>query len=221
MDITYYGHSCFRIRGREGTIVTDPFQPSIGYKLPNVSADICTISHDHAGHNNAGALKGDPYVIAGPGEYEIKGIFVFGWPSYHDRKKGKERGRNTIYTFQVDGVNVAHLGDLGHVPDQSTIEVIGDVDILLIPVGGHVTLTAAMASDVINLIEPRLVIPMHYRTAAYSGQANLDPVSKFLKEMGIHDGTAGDTYRVSQSSLPSETEVIILKYKGQRNADIE
>ncbi|MFQ5858711.1 MAG: MBL fold metallo-hydrolase [Anaerolineae bacterium] len=217
MDITYYGHSCFRIRSREGSIVTDPFQPSIGYAPPHIAADICLISHDHPGHNNAGVLRGDPYVVAGPGEYEVSGIFVFGWLSYHDRKEGTERGRNTIYTFGVDGIRVAHLGDLGHVPDQPTIEVMGDVDVLLIPVGGRVTLTAAMASDVINLIEPRLVIPMHYRTPAYAGETNLDPVSKFLKEMGIHNGTLGDTLRVSQSSLPDETQVLVLKYKGQRD----
>lgn len=221
MDITYYGHSCFRVRGREGTIVTDPFQPSIGYTLPHVAADICLISHDHPGHNNAGVLLNAPYVIRGPGEYEVSGVFVFGWPSYHDRKKGKERGRNTIYTFEVEGIRVAHLGDLGHVPDQSTIEVMGDVDVLLIPVGGRVTLTAAMASDVINLIEPRLVIPMHYHTRAYAGETNLDPVSKFLKEMGVHNGGAGDTLRVSQSSLPGETQVVVLRYKGQKNAPIE
>lgn len=217
MDLTYYGHSCFRIRGRAGVIVTDPFQPSIGYSLPRVAADICTISHDHPGHNNAGALRGDPFVITGPGEYEIKGAFIFGWPSYHDRRRGKERGRNTIYTFEIDGVTVAHLGDLGHVPDQATIEAMGGVDILLIPVGGRVTLTAAMALDVINLIEPRLVIPMHYRTPAYTGQINLDPVSKFLKEMGVHDGAAGDSLRISQSTLPGETQVVVLQYKGQQN----
>jgi L-ascorbate metabolism protein UlaG (beta-lactamase superfamily) len=221
MDITYYGHSCFRIRSRAGSIVTDPFQASIGYALPRISADICTISHDHPGHNNAGILRGDPYVITGPGEYEIRGIFVSGWPSYHDRKKGKERGGNTIYTFEVDGITIAHVGDLGHSPNQATVEMLGDVDILLIPVGGRVTLTAAMASEVINLIEPRLVIPMHYRTRAYAGGTRLDPVSKFLKEMGVHNGTAGDTLRVSQSSLPAETEVMVLKYKGQTDAEIE
>ncbi|MFQ5343486.1 MAG: MBL fold metallo-hydrolase [Anaerolineae bacterium] len=217
MDITYYGHSCFRIRGRDGSIVTDPFQASIGYSPPRVAADICTISHDHPGHNNAGVLRGDPYVIRGPGEYEISGIFVAGWRSYHDQKKGKERGRNTVYTFEVDGVCVAHLGDLGHVPDQSTIEVLGDVDVLLIPVGGQVTLTPAMASDAINLIEPRLVIPMHYHTQAYAGGSRLEPVSKFLKEMGVHNDPVGNTMRISQSSLPAETEVRVLKYKGQKN----
>lgn len=216
MDITYYGHSCFRVRGGEGTIVTDPFQASIGYTPPHVAADVCTISHDHPGHNNAGVLRGAPYVISGPGEYEISGIFIAGWRSYHDRKKGRERGQNTVYTFEVDGICVAHLGDLGHVPDQSIIEVLGDVDILLIPVGGHVTLTAAMASDAINLIEPRLVIPMHYRTEAYTGTASLEPVSKFLKEMGVHNDAASDTIRISQSSLPAETEVRVLRYKGQR-----
>lgn len=214
MDITYYGHSCFWISGSHASIVTDPFQPSIGYTPPSVAADICTISHDHPGHNNAGTLQGDPYIITGPGEYEISGVFVFGWPSYHDRKKGKERGRNTIYTVAVDGVTVAHLGDLGHIPDQTIIEAMGDVDILLIPVGGRVTLTATMASDVISLIEPRIVVPMHYRTSAYAGDTNLEPVSKFLKEMGIRDRAQDESIRVSRSSLPSETQVVVLEFKG-------
>lgn len=221
MDITYYGHSCFRIRGREGSIVTDPFQPSIGYTPPKIEADICTISHDHPGHNHAGTLRGDPYVITGPGEYEVSGIFVFGWPSYHDRKKGKERGQNTIYTFEVDGVTVAHLGDLGHVLEQPTVEALGDVQVLMIPVGGGATLTTAMASDVISLIEPRLVIPIHYRTPAYAGEANLESVDKFLKEMGTQEGSVDDTVRISQTSLPEETQVLVLKYKGQKDADAE
>ena len=217
MDITYYGHSCFRIRGREGTIVTDPFQPSIGYAVPHVAADICTISHDHPGHNNAGALSGDPYLINGPGDYEVSGIFVLGRPAYHDSKRGKERGRNTIFSFEVDDVNVTHLGDQGHVPGQSTVEAIGDVDVLLVPVGGQATLSASMASDVINLLEPRLVIPMHYRTSDYAGDTDLDAVSRFLKEMGLQNGDAGDTFRISQASLPEETQIVVLRYKGQQD----
>lgn len=216
MDITYYGHSCFKVRGSQGSVVTDPFQASIGYTPPRVTANICTISHDHPGHNNAKVLRGDPYVITGPGEYEISGVFVFGLPSYHDRRKGRDRGRNTIYTFQIDGVNVCHLGDLGHVPDQATLEGMGDVDVLLIPVGGKVTLTAAMAAEVINLIEPRIVIPMHYATDAYRGEAKLAPVRKFLKEMGVHDGgREQDTLRLTASGLPGDTEVIVLKYRGE------
>ena len=215
MDITYYGHSCFRIRGNESSILTDPFHPSIGYTLPRISADICTISHDHPGHNNAaGIAQVEPYVIKGPGEYEVRGTFVFGWPSFHDQQGGKERGGNTIYTFEVDGIGVAHLGDLGHVPDQATVELMGNVDVLLIPVGGQVTLNAAMASDVISLIEPSVIIPMHYHTEAYTGEIQLDPVDKFLKEMGIHDCGADTTVRLSQSSLPEETQVMVLEYKG-------
>ena len=215
MDITYFGHACFKIRGSRGSVVTDPFQTSIGYAPPRVTADICTISHDHPGHNNAKVLRGNPFVITGPGEYEIKGIFVFGFPSYHDRRKGRDRGRNTIYTFEIDGINVCHLGDLGHVPDQATLEAIGDVGVLLIPVGGKVTLTAAMAAEVINLIEPHIVIPMHYATKDYRGEVKLDPVHKFLKEMGVQDGQrVQDTLRLTPSGLPDETEVIVLNYRG-------
>lgn len=215
MDITYFGHSCFKIRGSRGAVVTDPFQSSIGYAPPRVTADICTVSHDHPGHNNVKVLRGKPFVITGPGEYEIKGIFVFGFPSYHDRRKGRERGRNTIYTFEIDGINVCHLGDLGHVPDQATLEAIGDVGVLLIPVGGKVTLTAAMAAEVINLIEPRVVIPMHYATKEYRGETKLDPVRKFLKEMGVQDRRREeDTLRLTPSSLPDETEVIVLSHRG-------
>ncbi len=194
--------------------MTDPFQPSVGYPPPQVSTDICTVSHDHPGHNNTAILRGDPYIIAGPGEYEVSGIFVFGWPSFHDDERGKKRGRNTIYTSEVDGVNIAHLGDLGHVPDQATVEAMGDVDVLLIPVGGEVTLNAAMASDVISLIEPNVVIPMHYQTSAYAGEADPDPVDKFLKEIGTPNGATDHTVRISQSSLPEETHVMVLKPKA-------
>jgi L-ascorbate metabolism protein UlaG (beta-lactamase superfamily) len=215
MDITYYGHSCFRIRGSHGTVVTDPFSEATGYyELPRVAADICTISHNHAGHNYGGAVLGNPYIISGPGEYEVSGIFVYGWPSYHDGQMGQVRGRNTIYTFEIDGFTVAHLGDLGHVPSKTLLEGIGDVDVLLTPVGGDVTLTAAMASDVISLIEPHLVIPMHYRTAAYTGPANLDPLAKFLKEMGAHNVQPETSLRASASSLPDETRIVVLKYRG-------
>lgn len=218
MDIAYYGHSCFRIRGSQGTVVTDPFSSATGsYAPPTVAADICTVSHDHAGHNNTSVVLGNPYIITGPGEYEVSGIFVYGWPSYHDSQEGEIRGRNTIYSFEIDGLNIAHLGDLGHVPDKGLLEGIGDVHVLLIPVGGDVTLTAAMASDVISLIEPHLVVPMHYFTAAYSGPAHLDPVSKFMKEMGAKHMQPETSLRVSSSSLPDETRIVVLKYKGEPN----
>jgi L-ascorbate metabolism protein UlaG (beta-lactamase superfamily) len=218
MDITYYGHSCFRIRGSQGAVVTDPFSSATGhYTPPTVPADICTVSHNHAGHNNTSVLAGNPYIISGPGEYEVSGIFVYGWPSYHDSQEGEMRGCNTIYSFEIDGLNVAHLGDLGHVPAKGLLERIGDVDVLLIPVGGDVTLTAAMASDVISLIEPHLVVPMHYHTAAYGGPANLDPVSKFVKEMGAKHIQPEASLRVSSSSLPDETRIAVLKYKGEPN----
>ena len=129
MEITWYGHSCFRLRAKECTLITDPFNKSIGYSLPRTTADIITISHDHPGHNNAEAIKHDPYVVNRPGEYEVKGIFIFGIPTYHDKRKGRDRGRNTAYLIEVENLSICHLGDLGHVPNQSQVEELSQVDV--------------------------------------------------------------------------------------------
>ncbi len=136
MEITWYGHSCFRLRTRQATVVTDPYQKGTGYNLPRLRADIVTISHDHPQHCNVQAVKGDPKVISGPGEYEVKGLFVIGIPTFHDGRQGKLRGPNTVYLFALEDLTICHLGDLGHVPTQSQIEDLGDPDVLLIPVGG-------------------------------------------------------------------------------------
>lgn len=212
MEITWYGHACFRLRGREGTVVTDPFDNSVGYSLPRITADIVTISHDHPGHHKAGAVKGDPYVITGPGEYEVRGIFVFGISTFHDKRKGRERGANVAYLIEMERLSVCHLGDLGHVPTQSQAEDLGAVDVLLIPVGGASTLSAAAAAEVINLIEPRLVVPMHYRTPGT--QMKLDPVNKFLTEMGVKSIAAEDSLKLTAGALPDETRVVLLEPKG-------
>ena len=211
MEITWYGHSCFRVRAKEGVVVTDPFDKSIGYSLPRMPADIVTISHDHPGHNNAAAVKGEPHVIAGPGEYEIKGIFVFGIPTFHDKRKGRDRGRNTVYLIEAENLSVCHLGDLGHVPLQAQVEQLGEVDILLVPVGGTSTLNPATAVEVINLIEPRIVIPMHYRTPYV--KIKLDPVDAFLKELAVRPEPQ-ESLKLQAGSLPEETQVVLLEVKG-------
>jgi L-ascorbate metabolism protein UlaG (beta-lactamase superfamily) len=211
MEITWYGHSCFRLRAKEGAVVTDPFDRSIGYSLPRTTADIVTISHNHPGHNNADAIKGDPHVINGPGEYEVKGIFVFGIPTFHDKRKGRDRGRNTVYLIEAENLSVCHLGDLGHMPNQAQVEELSQVDVLLIPVGGTSTLSPAVAVEVINLIEPRIVIPMHYRTPYV--KMKLDPVDAFLKEMGVKPDPQ-DSLKVQAGSLPADTQVVLLGVKG-------
>jgi len=211
MEITWYGQSCFRLRDRLATVITDPYDKGIGYTLPRVRADIVTVSHDHPDHNYVKGIKGQPKIIVGPGEYEVRGVFITGIPTFHDRKKGASRGRNTVFLFDFDGLTVCHLGDLGHVPTQSQVEALSDIDVLLIPVGSVSTINAAQAAEVISLLEPRLVIPMHYKTKAL--EVKLDSVSKFLKEMGLSKLATQESLKVTKSSLPDETQVMLLDYK--------
>jgi len=211
MEITWYGHSCFRLRDKGVAVVTDPYSKDIGYTLPRIRADIVTVSHDHPDHNNARAIKGSPRVLSGPGEYEIKGVFITGIATYHDGKQGRERGRNTVFIFEFNGLTVCHLGDLGHVPTQDQAEVLSGAQVLLIPVGGVYTINAAQAAEVVSLLEPRIVIPMHYKTPLV--KIKLDPVSKFLKAMGVDRPTPVDSLQVHGSKLPEETQVVLLNYK--------
>ena len=211
MEITWYGHSCFRLRGKEATVVTDPYGPDYGYTLPRIRADIVTISHHHHDHDYAQGIKGNPKFIEGPGEYEIQGVFITGIPTFHDRKRGRERGSNTVFLFDIDDLRVCHLGDLGHALDQSQVEALGDIDVLLIPVGGGPTINAAQAAEVVSLLEPKIVIPMHYKTKVLTFK--LDPVSRFLKEMGVEELAPQESLKVTKGSLPEETQVVALQYK--------
>ncbi|MBC8249292.1 MAG: MBL fold metallo-hydrolase [Anaerolineales bacterium] len=211
MEITWYGQSCFRLRDRLATVITDPYDKGIGYTLPRARADIVTVSHDHPDHNYVQGVKGEPKIIVGPGEYEVCGVFITGIPTFHDRKKGASRGRNTVFLFDFEGLTVCHLGDLGHVPTQSQVEALSDIDVLLVPVGAVSTINAAQAAEVISLLEPRLVIPMHYKTKVLN--VKLDHVSKFLKEMGLSNLATQESLKVTKSSLPEETQVLLLDYK--------
>jgi L-ascorbate metabolism protein UlaG (beta-lactamase superfamily) len=216
MEITWFGHSCFRLTERGmATVVTDPYDDSLGYPNLRLKGDIVTVSHDAPGHSNIDAVKGERREIAGPGEYEIGGVFITGIPTAKSgeakKKKGDEPRRNTVFVFDYDGVTVAHLGDLDHVPTQSQIEALGAVDVALVPVGGGGGLNAAQAAEVISLIEPSVVVPMHYRTDG--GSASLDPVSKFLKEMGLGTVAPEAGLKVTKSSLPDETRVVVLEPK--------
>jgi L-ascorbate metabolism protein UlaG (beta-lactamase superfamily) len=213
MQINWYGHSCFRLRSRKGTVVTDPYGDGIGYSLPRVRADIVTVSHDHPHHASVKAIKGKPKIISGPGEYEIKGIFIIGIPTSPDARRSELEVRNIIYLFDLDGVTVCHLGDLRRVPTQAQVEELSDVDVLLIPVGGSATIGAAKASDVISLLEPKIVIPMHYRTKALKG-SKLQPVDPFLKEMGTKGIEPQDMLKVTKGGLPTETQVVIISRRG-------
>lgn len=213
MIITYLGRSCFKLQDKLGadgvTLVTDPFDKSVGLKVPNFEADIVTVSHDHVDHNNAGALRGNPFVIDGPGEYEIKGVMIQGVETFHDDKSGAERGANIAYRIEIDDVVVAHLGDLGHALTDEQLEQLGNIDILLIPVGGKHTIDAKKAAEVISQIEPRVVIPMHYRTS--DSGADLDGTEKFLKEIGTQPRSE-EKLKISKKDLPQEgMDVVVLE----------
>lgn len=214
MDIYPLGHSSFRIKGKVATVVTDPFDPAmVGLKFPKVeSADLVTVSHGHPDHNHVALVGGTPFVISGPGEYEVAGVTVVGYGSFHDDKKGEERGKNTIYKMTVDGIRIAHLGDLGHKLSEELVDKLGDVDILLLPVGGFYTVDAATAVEVVSQIEPLVVIPMHYkREGMGKGFEEVEGVDKFLKLMGAEGVEKLNKYTVSRDRLPENTTVVVLE----------
>ena len=215
MEISWLGHSCFRLRGREAAIVTDPCPKSTGYSIGRPAAAAVTVSHDHPDHSNLAAITGDPHVVKGPGEFEIAGVLIMGVRTYHDDELGSELGRNIAYVMEVDDVRVCHLGDLGHVPTSEQVEELSGVDVLLAPVGGGSTIDATAAAETVSLIGPKLVIPMHYKTPA--AKAKLEPLDRFLKEMGA-DGALEERQpklTVTKSTLPEQTKVLVLDYKGQ------
>ena len=215
MEITWYGHSCFRLTERNfATVVTDPFDSkAIGYSPLKLRSDIVTVSHDAPGHNNVDSVKGISHVIDGAGEFEIGSVFITGVQTDGGRKKGREKGAdNTVYVFDYDGITVAHLGDIKQVPTQSEIELLGTVNVALVPVGGGGGLNAAKAAEVISMLEPNLVIPMHYSTPAT--KLSLDVLNKFLKEMGLSKVDPQPSLKVTRSGLPSETHVIVLEYQA-------
>jgi L-ascorbate metabolism protein UlaG (beta-lactamase superfamily) len=213
MDIAWYGHSCFRLTERGlATVVTDPFDSrTAGYSPLNLRAAIVTISHDAPGHNYIKAVKGYKHLIKGPGEFEIGGVFVTGIQTNRNRKQKTSELRNTLYVYDYDGVTVAHLGDLSRVPNQTEIEALGSVNIALVPVGGGGGLNAAKASEMVSLLEPGYVIPMHYSTPASA--IKLASLNRFLKEMGLSSADPQPSLKVRKSSIPSETRVVVLAYE--------
>ncbi len=208
MEISWYGHSCFRFTERgKATIITDPFDESIGLALPKLKADVTTVSHDAPGHNNVGNVKSLQRVIDGPGEYEIGGVFIIGAAMHNVQAEPPKR--NVAFMFDYDGLNIVHLGDLDHVPQQATVELMGNVDVALVPVGGGGGLNATQAAEVIGLLEPSIVIPMHYKTD--ESTLELDSVDKFLKEMGVSRIQQDNILKVTKSGLPEQTQIMVLE----------
>ena len=212
MEIDWFGHSCFRLREQGLTIITDPYDKSIGYTLPRLRADIVTISHNAPGHAAATAIKGEPRVLTWPGEYEIKGVFITGVQTWRGADiRGAAKEENTVFVFEFEELTVCHLGDLSKVLTQAQVEAMPNVHVLLVPVGGGSALDASGAAEVISLLEPNIVIPMHYRTPYVTLQ--LDPLSKFLKEMGVAEHAPQESLRINRSDLPEETQVVVLECK--------
>jgi len=197
-------------------IVTDPFYDmETGYELPHLQTEVVTLStplDDGRDEVRWTGMRGHPHVFASPGEFELGGLFVTGIASYRDNKKGAKRGENIIYTYSVNGLTLCHLGDLGHVPNQTQIETIGPVQVLLVPVGVPGGMTPAMASEVISLIEPNLIIPMNYKTPGLKN-VQRKPVDRFLKEMGMSKEKPQESLRFSSSNVPEDTEIVLLEPK--------
>jgi len=208
-EITWLGHASFRIKSKDAIIIADPYDRGLGLGTLNQKADIVTISHEHPHHNTLTGVKGEPFVIRGPGEYEVKGVFVTGVWSFADGEGGKDLGRNNVFLFHLDDLVVCHLGALGHTLNSHQLEALGDVDVLMVPVGGHTALSATKASEVISQLEPKIVIPMHYSTGRES--VDLDTLDKFMKEMGLKEWTPQDKLAIKSSDLDETTQVIVLE----------
>jgi len=188
MDITHLGHSAFKIRTRGATVVTDPFDPKfVGLKFPPVEADIVTVSHDHQDHNQISLVKNPRKIISGPGEYEVLGVSILGFSSFHDEKKGALRGKNTIYVFEAEGLRLAHLGDLGEALTDEEVSRLGNIDVLFVPVGGVYTIGPKEAVRVVGEIDPYFIFPMHYKAPDLNpeGFGKLFPLADFLTESGL------------------------------------
>ena len=211
MEIKYLGHSSFLIKTKDTRIVTDPYDSKmVGLKFPKVEADIVTVSHGHKDHNQTEQVEGTPKVFDWPGQFETKGVRVWGFRTYHDKKEGAERGENVMFKFESEGISVLHCGDLGTIPPDAFLDEVGDVDVLLVPVGNKYTISPDEAIELIKKVEPGIVIPMHY---SFDGCAieGLLPLSNFLKKMGIENSVPLDKLVVKKEGLEEEMKVIILK----------
>ena len=215
MEITPLGLSSFKLRGKQATVVTDPYDSkAVGLKFPkNVEADVVTVSHDHPDHNEVSAVGGSPFVISGPGEYEIKGVMVIGVATFHDENRGADRGKNTIYRIEIDGVKVGHLGDLGHTLTSAQVDDLSGVDVLFVPVGGVYSLDPVKAAQVISDLDPRVVIPMHYNVEGLDAKTYgaLSPVSAFLKQMNKETVVPVGKLNVSKDKFAPEMQVVVLE----------
>ena len=217
MQITYYGHSCFKLKGKKGTVLTDPYSEAgvYGIAMPKVSADVVTVSHQHAGHNAVNKAKGTakrdkPFIVDFPGEYEVGGISVFGTKTFHDQQKGESNGNNIIFKILIDGLTVCHLGDLAHPLSDKQLKAIGSVDVLFLPIGGPSSLMGEEALKVAQSLNPNILIPMHYSDEVYPADAPLKKIEDFFKVYGAVV-EAEEKINVEKDRLPEEMELVVLK----------
>jgi L-ascorbate metabolism protein UlaG (beta-lactamase superfamily) len=213
MDIKYFGHSSFFIKSKDARLVTDPFNSEmLGFRFPKTEADIVTVSHDHKDHNNIEAISNNPLIINMPGEYEKNGIRIFGYPSFHDKKKGSERGENVLFKIEAENISLLHCGDLGEMPDDKLLDEIGEVDILFVPVGGVWSLNSGEAVTFVKKIEPSIIIPMHYRTSKHDPKqfGTLAHVEEFLKKMGSESIQPITKLTVKKEDLQDEMKVVVM-----------
>ena len=214
MEITYFGHAAFKIKGKNSTVVVDPYGEKVGRFPKDVEANMVLITHPHFDHNAVEKVGGKPFVVSGPGEYEVGGVSVIGIPTWHDNQAGKERGENTVYVVEMDGLRLAHVGDLGHKLAEGQLEEMGSVDIAFVPVGGTYTIDAKEAVEVIKQLDPWIVVPMHYRMAGMGEDIpGLAPVEDFLREMGKADVVPMPKLTISADRLPEEMQVVVLEKK--------
>jgi L-ascorbate metabolism protein UlaG (beta-lactamase superfamily) len=209
MEITWLGHACFRLRGRDAAVVTNPCPPSTGYKIGKVAADLVTISSANPDSGYRQALQNEPKFLTRPGEYDVAGVLVTGVRTH---SRGDEVQHNTAFIVDLDDVRVCHLGDISQVPHGDDVEALSSADVLIVPVGGGSVLDAAKAAEAVSLLEPKIVIPTQYKTDVSAGE--LDGLDRFLREMGAEAKAAEARLNVTKSNLPSDTTIVILNYRG-------
>lgn len=213
MDMTWLGHACFRMRGREGIVLTDPPDPKSGHAIPRTEAGLVTMSHEHAGHASLRSVAGEPVILRGPGEYEVHDMLVTGIGSFHDDEKGAERGRNTVFAIRLDDLVICHLGDLGHALPAADLEKLGDVDIALVPISGpEVNLSAARAAEIVHQLEPKVVVPMSFDP---DDKKKDTPYARLLHELGVKELEFVSKLSVTRSTLPENLQVIALDSRAR------
>jgi len=212
MEITWYGRACFRLKGREASVITDPCPPATGFVAGKHEVDLLTISHAHADHSYTRSITAG-LTLTRPGEYEYRNLLVTGVRTFHDGERGAQRGENVVFAVEVDGVHVCHLGDLGHLLTEEQLGELGPVDVLLVPVGGNFTISPAEAAEVVAQVNPKIVIPMHFATDGAS--TDLLGPERFLNELAVSEPIRQPKAVVHSSTLPEETQVVLLEARGR------